>query len=128
MERALTLAREAVRRAEEDGDAVYLSRALAALGHAALVAGDARAAVRALRRVRELEAGAGITDPARGRWQGDLAEALVRTGEPAEALDVIEVTRAHALRLGRAACSRCWTGPRRWCGRRAVSTGPPSRG
>lgn len=101
VERALVLAREAVRRAEEDGDAVYLSRALAALGHASLVAGDAGAAVRALRRVRELEAGAGITDPARGRWQGDLAEALVRTGEPAEAQDVIEVTRAHALRLGR---------------------------
>ncbi|MEU6458150.1 LuxR family transcriptional regulator [Streptomyces sp. NPDC047065] len=99
--RALELAREAVRRAEEDGDAVYLSRALAALGHANLVAGDAGAAVRALRRVRELEAGAGITDPARGRWQGDLAEALVRTGEPAEAMDVIEVSRAHALRLGR---------------------------
>ncbi|MGX1225310.1 DNA-binding CsgD family transcriptional regulator [Streptomyces ambofaciens] len=57
--------------------------------------------MRVLRRVRELEAGAGITDPARGRWQGDLAEALVRTGEPAEAMDVIEVTRAHALRLGR---------------------------
>ncbi|MEU3894737.1 AAA family ATPase [Streptomyces sp. NPDC045251] len=99
--RAVTLAREAVRRTEEEGDAVYLSRALAALGHASLVAGDAETAVRALRRVRELEAGAGITDPARGRWQGDLAEALVRTGEPAEALDVIEVTRAHALRLGR---------------------------
>ncbi|MET7274481.1 LuxR family transcriptional regulator [Streptomyces flaveolus] len=101
VERALTLAREAVRRAEEDGDAVYLSRALAALGHAHLVAGDAGAAVDALRRVRELEAGAGITDPARGRWQGDLAEALVRTGQPAEAQEVIEVTRAHALRLGR---------------------------
>ncbi|MGV9287361.1 AAA family ATPase [Streptomyces sp. NPDC003719] len=101
VERALTLAREAVRRAEEDGDAVYLSRALAVLGHAHLVAGDAPAAVDALRRVRELEAGAGITDPARGRWQGDLAEALVRTGQPAEAQEVIEVTRAHALRLGR---------------------------
>ncbi|MFD8273640.1 AAA family ATPase [Streptomyces flaveolus] len=101
VERALALAREAVRRAEEDGDAVYLSRALAALGHAHLVAGDAGAAVDALRRVRELEAGAGITDPARGRWQGDLAEALVRTGQPAEAQEVIEVTRAHALRLGR---------------------------
>ncbi|PSK44090.1 putative HTH-type transcriptional regulator [Streptomyces sp. 111WW2] len=100
-DRALELAREAVRRSEGDGDAVYLSRALAALGHAHLVAGDATAAVRALRRVRELEAGAGITDPARGRWQGDLAEALVRTGEPAEAMDVIEVARAHALRLGR---------------------------
>ncbi|WP_077797555.1 LuxR family transcriptional regulator [Streptomyces sp. JHA26] len=101
VERALSLAREAVRRAEEDGDAVYLSRALAALGHAHLVADDAHAAVEALRRVRALEAGAGITDPARGRWQGDLAEALVRTGQPAEAQEVIEVTRAHALRLGR---------------------------
>ncbi|MEU3661020.1 AAA family ATPase [Streptomyces sp. NPDC032940] len=101
VERALALAREAVRRAEEDGDAVYLSRALAALGHAHLVAGDAGAAVDALRRVRELEAGAGITDPARGRWQGDLAEALVLTGQPAEAQEVIEVTRAHALRLDR---------------------------
>ncbi|MFG3074480.1 ATP-binding protein [Streptomyces sp. NPDC048225] len=100
-DRALELAREAVRRTEEDGDAVYLSRALAALGHAHLVAGDAAAAVRALRRVRELEAGAGITDPARGRWQADLAEALVRIGEPAEAMDVVEVTRADALRLGR---------------------------
>ncbi|MFI6208425.1 AAA family ATPase [Streptomyces sp. NPDC051041] len=99
--RALSLAREAVDRAEEDGDVVYLSRALAALGHARLVAGDARAAVRALRRVRELEQGIGITDPARGRWHGDLAEALVRTGEVAEAQDLIDVTRVQALRLGR---------------------------
>ncbi|MET8569954.1 LuxR family transcriptional regulator [Streptomyces sp. NPDC004783] len=101
VERALTLAREAVRRAEEDGDAVYLSRSLAALGHARLMSGDAAAAVDALRRVRELEAGAGIFDPARGRWQGDLAEALVRTGQPAEAQEVVEATRAHAVRLGR---------------------------
>ncbi|MFG3104798.1 AAA family ATPase [Streptomyces sp. NPDC048182] len=101
VERALALAREAVRRTEEDGDAVYLSRALAALGHAHLRAGDARAAVHALRRVRELEAGCGITDPARGRWQGDLAEALVRTGEPAEALELVEATRVDARRLGR---------------------------
>ncbi|MCW5253138.1 helix-turn-helix transcriptional regulator [Streptomyces sp. SHP 1-2] len=103
VDRALVLAGEAVRRAEEDGDAVYLSRAVAALGHARLVAGDDAAAVRAFRRVQALEAGAGITDPARGRWQGDLAEALVRTGEPAEAQEVIDVTRAHALRLGRSA-------------------------
>ncbi|MEG3626842.1 helix-turn-helix transcriptional regulator [Streptomyces poriticola] len=101
VERALELGREAVGRAEEDGDAVYLSRALAALGHAQLVAGDARAAAGTLRRVRQLEAGAGITDPARGRWQGDLAEALVRIGEPAEAQEVVDVTRTHALRLGR---------------------------
>ncbi|MFJ5261783.1 AAA family ATPase [Streptomyces sp. NPDC088387] len=99
--RALSLAREAADRAEEDGDVIYLSRALGALGHAQLVAGDARAAVGSLRRVRELEAGIGITDPARGRWHGDLAEALVRIGELAEARDVIVVTRVQALRLGR---------------------------
>ncbi|MGW5665027.1 AAA family ATPase [Streptomyces sp. NPDC003758] len=100
-ERALTLAQEAVSRAEEDGDVIYLSRALAALGHAQLVAGDAAGSVRSLRRVRELEEGLGVTDPARGRWHGDLAEALVRVGEPAEAQDVIDAARAHALRLRR---------------------------
>ncbi|MDT7840239.1 ATP-binding protein [Streptomyces justiciae] len=101
VERALELAREAVDHAEEDGDQMYVSRALTALGYAQLVAGDAEAAVRSLRRVRELEHGLGITDPARGRWQGDLAEALVRTGELREAQDVIDVTREQALRLGR---------------------------
>ncbi|WP_069770112.1 helix-turn-helix transcriptional regulator [Streptomyces sp. LUP30] len=101
VDRALELAREAAGRAEEDGDQMYLSRALAALGHAQLVAGDAAGAVGSLRRVRELEAGLRITDPARGRWQGDLAEALVLAGEPGEAQDVIDVTREHALRLDR---------------------------
>ncbi|NBM20410.1 LuxR family transcriptional regulator [Streptomyces sp. GC420] len=99
--RALTLAREAVRRAEEDGDLVYLSRALCAEGHAHLVGGDAQSAVRALRRVRELERDLGVTDPARGRWHGDLAEALVRIGEPGEAQELIDCTRASARRLGR---------------------------
>ncbi len=101
VDRALALAREAVEHAEEDGDQMYVSRALAALGHAQLVAGDAQGAVRSLRRVRELEQGLGITDPARGRWHGDLAEALVRIGEVTEAQDVIDVTRGHALRLDR---------------------------
>ncbi len=55
VDRALALAREAVDRAEEDGDLVYLSRALGALGHAQLVAGDLLAVVQSLRRVRELE-------------------------------------------------------------------------
>ncbi|MEU6572253.1 AAA family ATPase [Streptomyces sp. NPDC046805] len=101
VDRALALAREAAEHAEEDGDQMYLSRALGALGYAQLVAGDPAGAVRSLRRVRELERGLGITDPARGRWHGDLAEALVRIGERAEAQDVIDVAREHALRLGR---------------------------
>ncbi|MEU5316706.1 AAA family ATPase [Streptomyces sp. NPDC021056] len=101
VERALELAREAVEHAERDGDQMYVSRGLAALGYAQLVAGDAEGTVRSLRRVRELEDGLGITDPARGRWQGDLAEALVRIGELREAQDVVDVTREQALRLGR---------------------------
>ncbi|WP_432280739.1 AAA family ATPase [Streptomyces luomodiensis] len=99
--RALTLAQEAVDSAEEDGDLLYLARHLYALGHARLVCGDAEGAVTALRRVRELERGQGVMDPARGRWQGDLAEALVGTGQLAEAAQVIESTRASATRLGR---------------------------
>jgi DNA-binding CsgD family transcriptional regulator/tetratricopeptide (TPR) repeat protein len=101
VEEALALAREAVEHAEEEGDQMYLSRALGALGYAQLVAGDAHGTVRSLRRVRELEQALGVTDPARGRWHGDLAEALVRVGETAEAQDVIDVTRERALRLGR---------------------------
>ncbi|MFI9819502.1 AAA family ATPase [Streptomyces sp. NPDC052013] len=102
VDRALALAREAADHAEVDGDQMYLSRALAALGYAQLVAGDAAAAVGSLRRVRELEQGMGISDPARGRWHGDLAEALVRIGEPGEAQELINFTRVHALRLDRA--------------------------
>lgn len=101
VERALTLGREAVELAEQAGDQMYISRGLTALGHAQLVAGDAEGAVRSLRRVRDLENGLGITDPARGRWHGDLAEALVRIGETDEAQQLLDVAREHALRLGR---------------------------
>jgi DNA-binding CsgD family transcriptional regulator len=90
-----------VEQAEQAGDQMYVSRGLTALGHAQLVAGDSEGAVRSLRRVRELEDGLGITDPARGRWHGDLAEALVRIGEPGEAQQLLDVARSHAVRLGR---------------------------
>ncbi|WP_324786880.1 helix-turn-helix transcriptional regulator [Streptomyces sp. H51] len=101
VERALALGREAADQAEEVGDQMYVSRGLAALGHAQLVAGDAAGAARSLRRVRELEHSLGITDPARGRWHGDLAEALVRIGALDEAQGLLDEARAHALRLGR---------------------------
>jgi DNA-binding CsgD family transcriptional regulator/energy-coupling factor transporter ATP-binding protein EcfA2 len=101
-ERALALAKEAAARADGDGDLPYLSRTLYALGHAHLVAGDAQAAVEALRRVREAERELGVAEPARGRWQGDLAEALVAIGEFDEAQDVIDATRESATRLRRA--------------------------
>jgi DNA-binding CsgD family transcriptional regulator len=100
-DRALELAREAVARSDGDGDLLYLSRTLYALGHAHLVAGDAREAVRLLRQVRKSERELGVTDPARGRWQGDLAEALVLAGEPVEAQQVVDATRARARRLNR---------------------------
>ncbi|MEU4092475.1 AAA family ATPase [Streptomyces sp. NPDC026673] len=101
VERALSLAGDAVRRAEADSDMPYLTRALYALGHARLVGADPQGAVEALRRVRALEREMGVTEPARGRWQGDLAEALVLTGALGEAREVIDETRRHALRLGR---------------------------
>ncbi|MFG2301439.1 AAA family ATPase [Actinacidiphila glaucinigra] len=101
VDRALSLAADAVRRAEADSDLPYLTRALYALGHARLVGADPQGAVDALRRVRALEREMGVTEPARGRWQGDLAEALVLTGALGEAREVIDETRRHALRLGR---------------------------
>ncbi|MEU1617031.1 AAA family ATPase [Streptomyces sp. NPDC005722] len=101
VERALSLAGDAVRRAEADSDMPYMTRALYALGHARLVGADPQGAVDALRRVRALEREMGVTEPARGRWQGDLAEALVLTGALGEAREVVDETRRHALRLGR---------------------------
>ncbi|MFF7216153.1 AAA family ATPase [Streptomyces sp. NPDC008238] len=101
VERALSLAGNAVRRAEADSDMPYMTRALYALGHARLVGADPQGAVDALRRVRALEREMGVTEPARGRWQGDLAEALVLTGALGEAREVVDETRRHALRLGR---------------------------
>src|SRR5439155_885136 len=127
--RALTLGREAVELAERAGDQMYISRGLTALGHAQLVAGDADGAVRSLRRVRDLENGLGITDPARGRWHGDLAEALVRIGGTDEAQQLLDVAREPALPRQRA-----WKGWPRWTARsphsswRARPTGRSPRG
>ncbi|WP_307826537.1 AAA family ATPase [Streptomyces pactum] len=99
--RAVTLAEDAVRRAEEDGDVPYLARGLHALGHATLTGGDAATAVPLLRRAREMELAQGIADPAQSPGPGDLAEALVAVGERDEARRVVAGARAAARRLRR---------------------------
>ncbi|MEE4542446.1 LuxR family transcriptional regulator [Streptomyces sp. V4-01] len=83
-ERALRLAARAVRASEADGDRLFLLRALAVHGQAALFAGDrprAAGAVESLRRVAEIGASMGAADPPLLGWHADLAEALAMLGE-----------------------------------------------
>ncbi|MEV8503517.1 AAA family ATPase [Actinoplanes sp. NPDC051475] len=87
-----------VRASEQEGDSLYLRRNLHALGQAQLRAGETRAGVATLRRLRDLEGGA--TDPMIVRWQGDLAAGLAALGEHDEAVTVLAVARAGAERLG----------------------------
>jgi DNA-binding NarL/FixJ family response regulator len=100
-DRARGLAQRGVERSEADGDRFFLPRNLHALGYAALVAGDPVAAVAALRRVAEIEAGMAELDPALFRWHADLAEALVANRELAGAADVIRHARQVARRRHR---------------------------
>ncbi|MFI7375056.1 AAA family ATPase [Actinoplanes sp. NPDC049668] len=91
-------ARRGVRASEQEGDSLYLRRNLHALGQAELRAGDTRAGVAALRRLRDLQGG--TTDPMIVRWQGDLAGGLAALGEHAEAAETLAEARAAAQRLG----------------------------
>jgi DNA-binding NarL/FixJ family response regulator len=93
-------ARRGVRASEQEGDAIYLRRNLHALGQAELRAGDTRAGVAALRRLRELEASYGASDPMIVRWHGDLAGGLAALGEHDEAAATLADARAAAKRLG----------------------------
>ncbi|WP_067500816.1 LuxR family transcriptional regulator [Actinoplanes sp. TFC3] len=90
-------ARRGVRASEQEGDGLYLSRNLHALGQAELRAGDARAGVAALRRLQVL---GGAGDPMIVRWQGDLAAGLATLGEHAEAVATLAEARRTAERLG----------------------------
>jgi DNA-binding CsgD family transcriptional regulator/energy-coupling factor transporter ATP-binding protein EcfA2 len=101
LERALAAAERAVAHSEDDGDLLFLPHALHAAGHIRLLRGDAAGAAEALRRVRRLEDGQGLAEPALRRWHADLAEALVAIGATDEAAEVIEETRRDASRLGR---------------------------
>jgi DNA-binding NarL/FixJ family response regulator len=93
-------ARRGVRASEQEGDAIYLRRNLHALGQAELRAGDTRAGVAALCRLRDLEASYGSADPMIVRWHGDLAGGLAALGEHEEAASTLAEARAAAKRLG----------------------------
>jgi DNA-binding CsgD family transcriptional regulator len=97
---AAGFARRGVRASEQEGDSLYLRRNLHALGQAELRAGETRAGVAALRRLRDLEAELGGADPMIVRWQGDLAGGLAALGEHTEAASVLAEARAAAHRLG----------------------------
>ncbi|BFU44560.1 AAA family ATPase [Krasilnikovia sp. MM14-A1004] len=95
---AAGFARRGVRASEQEGDSIFLPRNLHALGQAELRAGNTRAGVDALRRLRELES-VGATDPMIVRWHGDLAGGLAALGEHAEAAATLAEARAAAYRL-----------------------------
>ncbi len=97
---AAGFARRGVRASEQEGDSLYLRRHLHALGQAELRAGETRAGVAALRRLRELEAELGGADPMIVRWHGDLAGGLAALGEHAEAAAMLAEARTAAYRLG----------------------------
>ncbi|MYY02933.1 MULTISPECIES: LuxR family transcriptional regulator [unclassified Streptomyces] len=73
---AVACATHGLRASEEEGDALFTSRNLLALGSAHLAAGRPKEAVVCLRRVAELQARQHVTDARALVWQPELAEAL----------------------------------------------------
>jgi DNA-binding CsgD family transcriptional regulator len=100
-DRALVYALRAQRASREEGDQVFLARALHITGLIQLASHDPAAATGTLRQVQELEAAQHVYDPSLLRWHGDLAEALVLTGSADEGRELIGQWRRVAVRLGR---------------------------
>ncbi|MEU3726988.1 helix-turn-helix transcriptional regulator, partial [Streptomyces sp. NPDC031705] len=88
--RAAGYARRGIRASEEEGDQVFLSRGLFALGTVELATGEAAKAVATLRRVAALEEAQQVVDPSVLRWHGELAEALVAADAPVEAAALLD--------------------------------------
>ncbi|AEV83821.1 LuxR family transcriptional regulator [Actinoplanes sp. SE50] len=97
---AAGFAQRGIRASEQEGDNLYLRRNLHALGQAGLRSGDTRAGVAALRRLRDLEAEAGNSDPMIVRWHADLAAGLAALGEHVEAAETLARARKAAEQLG----------------------------
>ncbi|MFI1393441.1 AAA family ATPase [Streptomyces sp. NPDC020681] len=100
--RAASYARRSVQASEEEGDHVFLSRSLYALGRVQLVAGDVANALETLRRVQAAELAQSTVDPSMLRWHEELAEALLANDAPEEAAALLADVRPVAERLGRA--------------------------
>ncbi|QKW10419.1 helix-turn-helix domain-containing protein [Streptomyces sp. NA04227] len=92
--RAARYAGHGARLCEQQGDKVFLSRNLCALGRTELFTGQVTAAVHTLGRVRLLEEAQGVADPSRLLWHADLAEALTANDAPAKARQVLAELRA----------------------------------
>ncbi|MFF0750517.1 LuxR C-terminal-related transcriptional regulator [Streptomyces sp. NPDC004267] len=99
--RAASYARRSVQASEEEGDRVFLSRSLYALGRVQLINGDVAAALETLRRVEANERAQSTVDPSMLRWHEELAEALLAHDEVDEALAVLAEVRPVGERLGR---------------------------
>ncbi|WP_406864270.1 AAA family ATPase [Streptomyces sp. HUAS MG47] len=101
--RAASYARRSVQASEEEGDHVFLSRSLYALGRVQLVNGDVATALETLHRVRTEELAQATVDPSMLRWHEELAEALVAGDQPDAAEELLAEVRPVAERLGRTA-------------------------
>ncbi|MFC4035348.1 AAA family ATPase [Streptomyces polygonati] len=99
---ARRLAVRAVRACEQDGDQLFLLRALAALGQAGLFTGErtqVAEAVESLRQVTRIGVSMGAGDPPLLGWYADLAEALVALGETGAADQTLREAYRRAGRM-----------------------------
>ncbi|MCQ0021567.1 AAA family ATPase [Streptomyces somaliensis DSM 40738] len=99
--RAMSYARRSAQASEEEGDHVFLSRALYVLGRVQLITGDVAAALDTLRRVQEGERALRIVDPSVLRWHEELAEVLLAHDAREEAESLLAEVSPVAERLGR---------------------------
>ncbi|MFF3596777.1 helix-turn-helix transcriptional regulator [Kitasatospora indigofera] len=98
---ALAHARRGIDASRQEGNRIFLSRNLFALGHLLLTAGRPKDALEPLQEVRALETLQQVRDPSVLRWHADLAEALLAAGRPDEAEDLLTDTHRTATDLGR---------------------------
>ncbi|MFJ5788238.1 helix-turn-helix transcriptional regulator [Streptomyces hydrogenans] len=98
---ALARARRGADASRQEGNRVFLSRNLFALGHLLLVTGRPKEALEALEEVRDLEELQQVRDPSVLRWHPELAETLVVLGHLDRARSLLDDTRRTATDLGR---------------------------